>query len=126
MKSGLSPTGRALRALELLQAQPGITATQLAAQLGVTERAARRYVAILREADIPVESTRGPYGGYRAGRGIRLPPLYARRGRRPTVNGLRRDGRARGIRAPEAVRSGPSEPSRHVPPQLARESRRGR
>jgi predicted DNA-binding transcriptional regulator YafY len=73
--SGLSPTGRALRALELLQAQPGITATQLAAQLGVTERAVRRYVAILREADIPVESARGPYGGYRAGRGLRLPPL---------------------------------------------------
>jgi predicted DNA-binding transcriptional regulator YafY len=75
MKTGLSPTGRALWALELLQAQPGITAAQLAAQLGVTERAARRYVAILREADIPVESTRGPYGGYRVGRGIRLPPL---------------------------------------------------
>lgn len=71
----LSPTGRALRALELLQAQPGITAAQLAAQLGVTERATRRYIAILREADIPVESVRGPYGGYRVGRGIRLPPL---------------------------------------------------
>jgi predicted DNA-binding transcriptional regulator YafY len=41
----------------------------------VTERAARRYIAILREAGIPVESTRGPYGGYRLGRGIRLPPL---------------------------------------------------
>jgi predicted DNA-binding transcriptional regulator YafY len=75
VKAGPSPTGRALRSLELLQAQPGITAAQLAAQLGVTERAARRYVAILREADIPVESTRGPYGGYRVGRGIRLPPL---------------------------------------------------
>jgi predicted DNA-binding transcriptional regulator YafY len=75
VKADLSPTGRALRALELLQAQPGITAAQLAAQLDVTERAARRYVAILREADIPVESTRGPYGGYRLGRGIRLPPL---------------------------------------------------
>jgi predicted DNA-binding transcriptional regulator YafY len=75
VKAGPSPTGRALLALELLQAQPGITAAQLAAQLGVTERAARRYVAILREADIPVESTRGPYGGYRVGRGIRLPPL---------------------------------------------------
>jgi predicted DNA-binding transcriptional regulator YafY len=72
---GMSPTGRALRALELLQAQPGITAAQLAAQLGVTDRAARRYIAILREAGIPVESTRGPYGGYRLGRGIRLPPL---------------------------------------------------
>ena len=75
MKADLSPTGRALRALELLQAQPGITGGQLAAQLDVTERAARRYVAILREANIPVESTRGPYGGYRLGRGIRLPPL---------------------------------------------------
>jgi predicted DNA-binding transcriptional regulator YafY len=71
----LSPTARALRALELLQAQPGITAAALAARLEVTERAARRYVAILREAEIPVESTRGPYGGYRLGRGLRLPPL---------------------------------------------------
>jgi predicted DNA-binding transcriptional regulator YafY len=75
VKADLSPTGRALRALELLQAQPGITAGKLAAQLGVTERAARRYIAMLREAEIPVESTRGPYGGYRVGRGIRLPPL---------------------------------------------------
>lgn len=75
MNADLSPTGRALRTLELLQAQPGITAAQLAAKLEVTERAARRYVAILREADIPVESTRGPFGGYRVGRGIRLPPL---------------------------------------------------
>jgi len=75
VKTDLSPTGRALRVLELLQAQPGITAGQLAARLGVTDRAARRYVAILREAGIPVESSPGPYGGYRAGRGIRLPPL---------------------------------------------------
>ena len=73
--SGTSPTARALRALETLQARPGITATELGAALGVTERAARRYVAILREADIPVESVRGPYGGYRVGRGLRLPPL---------------------------------------------------
>jgi predicted DNA-binding transcriptional regulator YafY len=75
VEADLSPTARALRVLELLQAQPGITGAQLAAQLDVTERAARRYIAILREASIPVESTRGPYGGYRLGRGIRLPPL---------------------------------------------------
>ena len=75
MSAEISPTGRALRVLELLQVQPGITAARLAAQLGVTERAARRYIAILREADIPVESAPGPYGGYRLGRGIRLPPL---------------------------------------------------
>lgn len=73
--SEISPTARALRALDILQSRPGITAGDLAQRLGVTERAARRYVAILREADIPVESTRGPYGGYRLGRGLRLPPL---------------------------------------------------
>ena len=73
--SEISPTARALRALDILQGRPGITAAELAQRLGVTERAARRYVAILREADIPVESTRGPYGGYTLGRGLRLPPL---------------------------------------------------
>jgi len=73
--SDISPTARALRALDILQARPGTTAADLAARLGVTERAARRYVAILREADIPIESTRGPYGGYTLGRGLRLPPL---------------------------------------------------
>ncbi|WBB77991.1 WYL domain-containing protein [Micromonospora sp. WMMD882] len=75
MRAGPSPTARALRALEILQARPGTTADQLAAGLGVTERAARRYVGILREAGIPVESVRGPYGGYRLGRGTRLPPV---------------------------------------------------
>jgi predicted DNA-binding transcriptional regulator YafY len=61
--------------LELIQNSPGITADQLGEKLGVSERAARRYVAILREADIPIESMRGPYGGYRVGRGLRLAPL---------------------------------------------------
>lgn len=75
MATDISPTARALRAMEILQARPGATAGELAAGLGVTERAARRYVEILREAGIPVESTRGPYGGYRLGRGTRLPPV---------------------------------------------------
>lgn len=70
-----NPTARALRALEILQARPGISAERLADRLGVRERAARRYVATLREAGVPVESERGPYGGYRLGRGLRLPPL---------------------------------------------------
>jgi len=73
--SELSPTARALRTLEILQSRPGTTADQLAERLGVTERAARRYVGILREAGIPVESARGPHGGYRLGRGTRLPPV---------------------------------------------------
>ncbi|HET8615119.1 MAG TPA: WYL domain-containing protein [Actinomycetales bacterium] len=75
MPSDLSPTARALRALEILQNRPGSTADELAERLGVTDRAARRYVAILREAGIPVVSTRGPHGGYRVGRGTRLPPV---------------------------------------------------
>src|SRR5215469_4828368 len=75
MKADLSPAARALRVLELVQASPGITADQIAGKLGVSDRAARRYVAILREADIPIGSVRGPYGGYSVGRGLRLAPL---------------------------------------------------
>ncbi|MFF0109706.1 helix-turn-helix transcriptional regulator [Streptomyces hirsutus] len=76
MSNDLSPTARALRALEILQTRPGTTAGELAVRLSVTERAARRYVGILREAGIPVESARGPHGGYRLGRGTRLPPVH--------------------------------------------------
>ncbi len=75
MSRDVSPTARALMALEAIQASPGITAADLGRRLGVTERAARRYVAILREADLPIDSVSGPYGGYRVGRGLRLPPL---------------------------------------------------
>lgn len=75
MRSETSPTARALRTLEILQSLPGATADDLAVRLGVTERAARRYVAILREAGVPVESVRGRYGGYTLGRGTRLPPV---------------------------------------------------
>jgi predicted DNA-binding transcriptional regulator YafY len=75
VQTGTSPTARALRTLEILRTRPGTTAEQLAEKLGVTDRAARRYVAILREAGIPVESVRGPHGGYQLGRGTRLPPV---------------------------------------------------
>ncbi|MGH3160061.1 MAG: helix-turn-helix transcriptional regulator [Streptosporangiaceae bacterium] len=75
MAHDVSPTARALLALEVIQNSPGVTACRLGERLGVTERAARRYVAILREADLPIESLTGPYGGYRLGRGLRLPPL---------------------------------------------------
>jgi predicted DNA-binding transcriptional regulator YafY len=71
----ISPTARALLALEAIQNAPGITATRLGERLGVTERAARRYVAILREAGLPIDSVSGPYGGYQVGHGLRLPPL---------------------------------------------------
>src|SRR4051794_9120965 len=70
-----SPAARALLVLELIQNAPGINADRLAVRLGLSDRAVRRHVGILREAGIPVESTRGRYGGYRIGRGMRLPPL---------------------------------------------------
>ena len=70
-----SPTARALLALELIQNAPGITADRLGFRLGVSSRAVRRYVGILREADIPIDSVPGRYGGYRVGRGFRVPPL---------------------------------------------------
>jgi predicted DNA-binding transcriptional regulator YafY len=70
-----SPTARSLALLELVQDRPGISAGDLAGRLGVSERAVRRHVETLRRAGIPIESARGRYGGYRAGRGLRLPPL---------------------------------------------------
>jgi predicted DNA-binding transcriptional regulator YafY len=70
-----SPAARALLVLEMIQNSPGITADRLADRLGLSDRAVRRHVTVLREAGIPVESTRGRYGGYRLGRGMRLPPL---------------------------------------------------
>lgn len=75
MPTEVSPTARALTTLEILRSRPGVTADGLARRLGVTERAARRYVAILREAGVPVESVRGPYGGYRLGPGAKLSPV---------------------------------------------------
>ncbi|MEO7268522.1 MAG: WYL domain-containing protein [Knoellia sp.] len=75
MSSQMSPTARALRTLEVLQNRPGVTAGELARRLGVTERATRRHIAILREAGIPVVSTRGPHGGYTLGRGAALAPV---------------------------------------------------
>jgi len=70
-----SPAARALLVLEHIQSAPGITADRLAGRLGLSDRAVRRHVGTLREAGIPVEATRGRYGGYRIGRGMRLPPL---------------------------------------------------
>ncbi len=71
----VSPTARALIALEVLQDSPGVSAERLAGRLGVTDRAVRRYMVLLRDAGIPIESTTGRYGGYRLGRGSRLPPV---------------------------------------------------
>jgi predicted DNA-binding transcriptional regulator YafY len=61
--------------LELLQSGGVRTVAELAGRLGVDERTVRRYVDHLIDLDVPVESVRGRYGGYRLGPGYRLPPL---------------------------------------------------
>jgi predicted DNA-binding transcriptional regulator YafY len=64
-----------LALLEILQSGGTRTVGDLAAQLGVDERTVRRYVVHLADLDIPVQSVRGRYGGYRLGPGYRMPPL---------------------------------------------------
>ena len=70
-----SPTARALLVLELLQNAPASPPTGWASGSGSPSAPPAATSAILREAGVPIESTRGPYGGYRVGRGLRLPPL---------------------------------------------------
>ncbi len=69
------PTARVMALLELLQSGGVRTVAELADRLGVDERTVRRYVDHLNDLDVPVESVRGRYGGYRLGPGYRLPPL---------------------------------------------------
>ncbi len=69
------PTAQVLTLLELLQSGGTRTMTELAGRLGVDERTVRRYVGHLIDLDVPVESVRGRYGGYRLGAGYRMPPL---------------------------------------------------
>ncbi|WP_328643160.1 helix-turn-helix transcriptional regulator [Streptomyces canus] len=69
------PTGRVLTLLELLQSGGTRTVAELAGRLGVEGRTVRRYVDHLIDLDVPVESVRGRYGGYRLAPGYRLPPL---------------------------------------------------
>ncbi len=68
-------TNRRLETLSLLQAHPGISATQLAARLGVTERTARRDIAELREVGYRIDGEAGRTGGYRLASGAAMPPL---------------------------------------------------
>jgi HTH domain len=69
------PTARVLSLLELLQSGGVRTVAELAGRLDVDERTVRRYVDPLTDLDVPVESVRGRYGGYRLGSGYRMPPL---------------------------------------------------
>ncbi|RKT53583.1 helix-turn-helix transcriptional regulator [Saccharothrix australiensis] len=69
------PIARVLTLLELLQSGGIRTVAELADRLEVDERTVRRYVDHLINLDVPVESVRGRYGGYRLASGYRMPPL---------------------------------------------------
>ncbi len=70
-----SPTTRLLTVLEILQSQGEVTGPDLAARLEVEVRSVRRYITMLRDMGIPVESEPGRYGAYYLRAGFRLPPL---------------------------------------------------
>jgi predicted DNA-binding transcriptional regulator YafY len=70
-----SPTTRLLTVLELLQSNARITGPELAARLEVPVRSVRRYITMLRDIGIPVDSDPGRYGAYYLRRGFRLPPI---------------------------------------------------
>src|SRR5215470_2390229 len=69
------PTARVLALLELLQTGGRHTVSSLAGRLAVDERTVRRYAEHLVDLGIPIDATRGRYGGYRLAAGFKLPPL---------------------------------------------------
>jgi predicted DNA-binding transcriptional regulator YafY len=70
-----SPSTRMLTVLEVLQSEGEVTGPQLAARLQVKVRSVRRYITMLRDMGIPVESEPGRYGAYRLRPGFRMPPM---------------------------------------------------
>src|SRR5215212_6801008 len=70
-----SPTTRLLTILEMLQSRKNISGTEMARRLEVDVRTVRRYIVMLQDMGIPVETERGPYGSYQLQRGYKLPPL---------------------------------------------------
>ena len=69
------PLARVLALLDILQTGGTRTLRELSDRLAVDERTVRRYIGHLLDLEVPVESVRGRYGGYRLAPGYRMPPL---------------------------------------------------
>ena len=69
------PSTRLLTILELLQTRPVLSGVELAQRLEVAPRTIRRYITMLQDLGVPIETVRGPGGGYRLRPGFALPPL---------------------------------------------------
>lgn len=120
--SHTSPAAKSLRTLELLQQRPGITAVELAERLGISDRAVRRHITVLREAGIPVESVRGPYGGYRLGRALHLAPLVFTATEALSLVMAVLDGHHAGADADDPVALGLGKLIQSLPQQVGRQA----
>jgi predicted DNA-binding transcriptional regulator YafY len=69
------PTTRVLTVLELLQSRSRLSGSELAERLEVDRRTVRRYVTMLQDLGVPIESEPGRYGGYTLRPGYKLPPM---------------------------------------------------
>lgn len=69
------PTTRVLTVLALLQTHGRMTGTELARRLEVNARTLRRYIVMLQDLGIPIETERGRYGAYILSAGYKLPPM---------------------------------------------------
>jgi predicted DNA-binding transcriptional regulator YafY len=117
------PTARVLAILELLQSGGTHRVAELAERLGVDERTIRRYIGHLLALDIPVETVRGRYGGYRLASGFRMPPLMLSEDEAlAIVLGLvraRADGRGGAADSATAVESALAKVRRAIPGALS-------
>jgi predicted DNA-binding transcriptional regulator YafY len=66
---------RLISIILMLQHRGTLKASELAEELGVSERTVHRYMGMLDELGIPIYSERGPYGGFSLVRGYKLPPM---------------------------------------------------
>ncbi len=71
----LETSARLLALLGLLQTRRSWAGAELADRIDVGERTLRKDIERLRELGYPIDSVRGPAGGYRLGDHGRLPPL---------------------------------------------------
>ncbi|MBC2935102.1 YafY family protein [Nocardioides sp. zg-1228] len=100
----LPTSSRLLALLGLLQARAVVSASDLAHRLGVGERTVRKDVERLRELGYPIDSVRGPAGGYRFRDHGRLPPLLLEADEAVAVAvGLSSAATVRGLEEPSAL-----------------------
>jgi len=100
----LQTSSRLITLLGLLQVRTIVPAADLARRLEVGERTVRKDVERLRELGYPIDSVRGPSGGYRFGDHGRLPPLLLEADEAVAVAvGLGSAAAVRGLEEPSAL-----------------------